>query len=138
MKKKFVLADKRQFFWIVLSLLLILISPNLYRYGVLNFWSLSFLNKTYNLLQVTQTIDSPPTNHPRSSLWFARNAVMVGDPDRAIQLVETLTFQGNMDALVITGEALYAKEDYEGSIQTWMLAGYGRAIKDLAWTKEQE
>jgi len=138
MKKKLVLADKRQYFWIVLSLLSILISPNLYRYGVLNFWSLSFLNKTYDLLQDNQTIDMPPTNHPRSSLWFARNAVMVGDPDRAIQLVETLALQGNMDALVITGEALYAKEDYEGSIRTWMMAGYGRAIKDLAWAKEQE
>jgi len=138
MMKNFVLADKRQYFWIVLSLLLILISPNLYRYGVLNFWSLSFLNKTYDLLQDNQTINQPPTNHPRSSLWFARNAVMVGDPDKAIQLVETLALQGNVDALVITGEALYAKEDYEGSIRTWMMAGYARAIKDLAGTKEQD
>jgi len=122
----------------ILAIIIIFSSINLRNVFSINQWSLQFARQAFGFQDVKNQEIPAPENHQRSSKWLAREAIKKNDPDRAIQLVESLAEDMDVDALMITGEALLAKKDFAGAVENMVSAKNSSKILDIASQAEEE
>jgi tetratricopeptide (TPR) repeat protein len=69
---------------------------------------------------------------------LAREAIKNNNPNKAIQLVESMAENLDVDALIIIGEALLVNNDYAGAVEKMGLAKNYWKIIDIALRAEKE
>ena len=100
-----------------------------------NLWSVQFAR--YQMAHAGN-LSPAPVQHPRASIWLARDALERHDPRRAEELVASLATAGNKDALVILGDALSAQGEFSDAVYYWKKTGEFRLLLNAADTARND
>ncbi len=88
-----------------------------------NVWSLAFVEHFYNENSTLQSLPTPPSSHPHAKLLLAREAIVSGDDNLALEYIIPLVGPDNPMVTNAYAEIEYRRENYTEAINAWKTAG---------------
>lgn len=101
-----------------------LIVPNSVRSALANnIWSTRMLQDFFSETGVDQTPDDPPPNHQHAPLFIARQALKLGETEKALSVTSAWAKQSDPVAMDFLAGLYYQHKDYAAAIEIWTELG---------------